>query len=65
MIFCQNEETDRLLGNQKDAPDHLVSRVFFTMIYTEYTTGKNVNRSSLSELNNQETSVFRYWGSAL
>ena len=35
------EEIDHVLGNHKGARDHLVS--------TEWTTGKNVNRLSLSE----------------
>ena len=35
------EEIDHVLGNHKGARDHLLS--------TEWTTGKNVNRLSLSE----------------
>ena len=41
MMFCQKEEIDHVLGNDKGACDHLVS--------TEWTSGKNVNHSSFSE----------------
>ena len=40
-MFCQKEEIDHVLGNHKGVRDHLVS--------TEWTTGKNVIRTSFSE----------------
>ena len=55
MMFCPKKEIYHVLGNHKGARDHLVSKFLFTL---------NVNRPSLSELNNalfrQETSVFRF-----
>ena len=49
-MFCQKEEIDHVLGNHKGARDHLVS--------TEWTTGKQVDRSSFSEYNNVFGFVF-------
>ena len=51
-MFCQKEEFNHVLGNNKGARDHLVSWLLFTLNVT------------LSESNNvlfrQETSVFRF-----
>ena len=40
MVFSEKEEIDHVLGNHKGERDHLLS--------TEWTTAKNVNRSSFS-----------------
>ena len=42
-MFCQKEEINHVLGNHKDARDHLVSRFLFIM---------NEECSSILELNN-------------
>ena len=41
MMLCQKKEIDHVRGNHKGARDHHVS--------TEWTTGKNVSRSSISD----------------